>query len=188
MRGGYVASAALAAGTYLLGFGWITSLGVLLALAILTRVSVYVYFERFLAFKTFEDFRSEKVRHECVACGASCHLRVNLGKDDVERILNYAKEKEMQEVVIEKRGNRYWLKRGRRRVCPFLTYSGDTPRCAIYSIRPVACRLYPLIPAGNRLKADPLCPGFCKNRGHTLKQHLITQEVGSYVRKVMGKI
>lgn len=118
----------------------------------------------------------------------SCHLRVNLGKDDVERILSYGKEKGLHDTVIERSGSRYWLARRSGAACVFLTYSGGTPRCSIYSIRPIACRLYPLIPTGNRLKVDPLCPGLSTTEGHTFKQHLITQEVGSYVRKVMGKI
>lgn len=188
LRTGYVASAVLGAITYVFGFGWAASLSVLLGSILLTRIGIYLYFERFLAFRTFEDFRSEKIRHECIACGASCHLRVNLASDDVERILNYAKEKGMQETVVEKSGSKHWLARKSGGACVFLTLEGNTPRCSIYSIRPVACRLYPLIPTGNRLKVDPLCPGLSKTAGHTFKQHLITQEIGSYVRKVMGKI
>ena len=56
------------------------------------------------------------------------------------------------------------------------------------SQRPVACRLYPPISTGGRLKADPLCPGFNKKKGQTFKQYLRTQEVGAHVKKVMGKI
>ena len=188
LRCGYVTSAGLAVVVYFFGFSLMPSLGVLLASVLLTRVGVYLYFERFLAFKTFEDFTSGKVRHECIACGASCHLRVNLGKDDVERVLKYAKEVGMQDTVIEKSGNKYWLKRKSDGSCVFLTYSGNLPRCSIYSIRPIACRLFPLIPAGMRLKVDPFCPGLSREHGHTFKEHLTTQEVGSYVRKVLGKI
>ena len=188
LRCGYVTSAGLAVVVYFFGFSVMPSLGVLLASVLLTRVGVYLYFERFLAFKTFEDFTSGKVRHECIACGASCHLRVNLGKDDVERVLKYAKEVGIQDTVIEKSGNKYWLKRKSDDSCVFLTYSGNLPRCSIYSIRPIACRLFPLIPAGMRLKVDPFCPGLSREHGHTFKEHLTTQEVGSYVRKVLGKI
>jgi Fe-S-cluster containining protein len=188
LRCGYVTSAGLAVVVYFFGFSIMPSLGVLLASVFLTRLGVYLYFERFLAFKTFEDFTSGKVRHECIACGASCHLRVNLGKDDVERVLKYAKEVGIQDTVIEKSGNKYWLKRKSDGSCVFLTYSGNLPRCSIYSIRPIACRLFPLIPAGMRLKVDPFCPGLSREHGHTFKEHLTTQEVGSYVRKVLGKI
>jgi Fe-S-cluster containining protein len=188
LRSGYIASVGLSAAAYLLGFGWGVSLGVFFGSILLTRFSVYLYFERFLAFRTFENFVSERIRHECIACGASCHLRVNLGKDDLERILNYAKERGLEKTVVEKRGSKYWLAREHGGACVFLTYSGTTPRCSIYSIRPTACRLYPLIPTDSRLKVDPLCPGLSTTSGHTFKQHLITQEVGSYVRKVMGKI
>jgi Fe-S-cluster containining protein len=188
LRTGYMASVAVGGAIFISGLGWATSLGTLLGLVVLTRVGIYLYFERYLAFRTFQDFSAEKVRHECIACGASCHLRVNLGKDDVERILGYAEEKRMQESVIEKSGNKYWLTRRSGGACVFLKFEEGTPRCSIYSIRPLACRLYPLIPTGNRLRVDPLCPGLSKTRGHTFKQHLITQEVGSHVRKVMGKI
>jgi hypothetical protein len=48
------------------------------------------------------------------------------------------------------------------------------------------------LPAGTngreRLKADPLCPGFNGSRGQTFKEFLRAQEVGVYVRKVAGKI
>jgi Fe-S-cluster containining protein len=188
LRSGYIASLAVAVAAYLIGLGVVASATILLSLIFLTRVSIYLSFERFLAFKAFYDFRAEKIRHECIACGASCHLKVNLGKDDVERILNYAKEKSLSETVIEKSGSRFWLKRQRDGACIFLTYEGQKPRCSIYSIRPTACRLYPLIPAGNRLKVDPLCPGLSRAQGHTFKQHLATQEIGAYVRKVMGKV
>lgn len=188
LRGGYAAAVVLAAGAYLVGLGLTATVGVLLASVLLTRSTIYFYYERYLAFKSFEEFTSGKLRHECVACGASCHLKVNLGKDDVERILKYAKEKGIQETVIETHGNNYWLKRRPSGACFFLTHADNVPRCSIYAIRPTACRLYPLIPSGNRLKVDPLCPGLSIERGHTFKEHLTTQEVGSYVRKVMGKI
>jgi Fe-S-cluster containining protein len=184
---GFAVSAALAAGAYLLGYGFIASLVALLASAILVRVVVYLYFERFLAFRTFEDFRSERILHECIACGACCHLRVNLGKDDAERIIRYSREHGLDEIVIEKRASNYWLKRNSGECC-FLTYSEGTPRCRIYSLRPVACRLYPVIPTGSRLKADPLCPGFNKTKGRTFKEYVRTQEVVAYVKKVTGKI
>jgi Fe-S-cluster containining protein len=187
LAAGLLAGAGLAAATHLIGLGWVTSLSVLLASAVLVRGGTYLYFERYLAFKTLEDFRSEKIFHECIACGACCHLRVNLGKDDAERILTYAKESGINEVVIEKSGSRLWLKRNSGRCC-FLTYAGETPRCQIYPIRPVACRLYPLIPVGDRLKADPLCPGFNREKGQTFKRYLRTQDVGAYIKKVMGKI
>jgi Fe-S-cluster containining protein len=184
---GLVASGAVTAGTYLIGFGLIASVGALLVSAISVRVLVYLYFERLMAYRTFDDFRSERILHECIACGACCHLKVNLGKDDVQRILKYSREKGLNEIVIEKRGSRYWLKRKSGECC-FLAYSEDEPRCQIYPIRPTACRLYPLIPTGERLKADPLCPGFNNTKGQTFKEFLRTQEVGPYVRKTMGKI
>lgn len=187
LTAGFVASAGLATGAYLLGFGLIASSGVLVVTALSVRLVTHVHFERFLAFRTFEGFRSEKILHECIACGACCHLRVNLGKDDVERILEYSRQKRLNEVVIEKSGARYWLKRDSGECC-FLTCSEDTPRCRIYPIRPVACRLYPLVPTGDRLKADPFCPGFNESEGQTFREFLRTQEVGAYVRKVVGKI
>jgi len=188
LRGGYATAVALGAAAYILGLGLTATVEVVVASVLLTRSALYLYFERYLAFRSFEEFTSGKIRHECIACGASCHLKVNLGKDDVERLLKYAKEKGIQDTIIETRANNYWLKRKRSGACIFLTYVDNLPRCSVYSIRPTACRLYPLIPSGTRLKVDPLCPGLSKDRGHNFKEHLITQEVGSYVRKVMGKI
>jgi Fe-S-cluster containining protein len=188
LRSGYFASALAAVVLYILGFGLVGSVAVLIGCLLVTRLGVYFYFERFLAFKTFADFTSGRIRHECIACGASCHLRVNLTKDDVKRILKYATEAGIQNTVIEKRGNRFWLRRAPGGGCIFLKYSGNLPRCSIYSIRPTACRLFPLIPVGNAMKVDPFCPGLSKDRGHTFREHLVSQEVATYVRKVMGKV
>lgn len=188
LRCGYAASAVIGAIAYFSGQGAANSAALLIASVIVTRVSIYLYFERYLAFRSFEDFRSGKIRHECVACGASCHLRVNLGRDDVDRVLQYAKENGIDETIIERRGNHHWLKRRAGGACAFLKYEGDKPRCSIYSIRPIACRLYPLIPSGTRLRVDPLCPGLSKTDGHTFKEHLSTQNVGTYVRNVLGKV
>jgi Fe-S-cluster containining protein len=112
---------------------------------------------------------------------------VNLGADDVEKTLEYSKKNGIDRTVVEKRGSKYWLRRDSGR-CTFLTHQGRMPRCTIYAVRPVACRLYPLIPAGHRLKVDPLCPGFNKNRGTTFREFLRAQQVGKYVRKFVGKI
>ena len=188
LRCGYAASVIIAVAAYLLGLGLAAAVALLATAVILTRLSIYLYFERFLAFRSFEDFRTGKIKHECVACGASCHLRVNLGNDDVDRILQYAREKGITETIIERRGNRSWLKRRPGGACVFLKYEGKLPRCSIYDIRPTACRLYPLIPSGMRLKVDPLCPGLSRTEGHTFKEHLSTQNVGGYVRKVIGKV
>jgi Fe-S-cluster containining protein len=189
LRCGYAASAIIAGVAYFIGVGLTTSAALLVVSALVTRGSVYLYFERYLAYRSFEDFRSGKMKHECVACGASCHLRVNLGKDDSERILLYAEQNRIDETIIERHGNNQWLKRRADGACVFLKYEGNSlPRCSIYSIRPIACRLYPLIPSGTRLRVDPLCPGLSRTQGHTFKEHLSTQGVGTYVRKVLGKI
>jgi len=188
LRCGYVASACLAGLAYFVGLGLVSSAVLLVVSILVTRLSVYAYFERYLAYKSFEDFRASRLRHECVACGASCHLRVNLGKDDVDRILKYARQNGVTETIIETHGNHSWLKRGAGGACVFLKYEGKLPRCSIYDIRPVACRLYPLIPSGSRLKVDPQCPGLSRTEGHDFKGHLESQNVGSYVRKVLGKI
>jgi Fe-S-cluster containining protein len=106
----------------------------------------------------------------------------------MERIVEYAKQRGVTETIIDRRGSHNWLRRRSDGACVFLRYEGNLPRCSIYEIRPVACRLYPLIPSGSRLKVDPLCPGLSRTEGHTLKEHLATQNVGPYVRKVIGKV
>ncbi|HUO41903.1 MAG TPA: YkgJ family cysteine cluster protein [Methylomirabilota bacterium] len=188
LRSGYLATVILSAVVFVFGFGISAAVVTLLVGFLGSRLGIYLYFERLSAYNAFRDFQSGRLMHECIACGASCHLKVNLGKDDAERILSYAEEKGMKTTVIEKRGNNYWLKRKSGGACIFLTYEGKKPRCSIYSIRPVACRLYPLIPSGRNLKVDPLCPGLSVEKGHTFKEHLVTQEVGSYVRRVLGRI
>jgi hypothetical protein len=45
----------------------IAALGVLLISVLLTPTITFLCFERFLALGTFEDFRSEKILHECIA-------------------------------------------------------------------------------------------------------------------------
>ena len=188
MRCGYAASIIIAGVAYIFRLGLVTSVTLLIASVVIMRICIYLCFERYLAFRSFEDFRSGKIRHECVACGASCHLRVNLGNDDAERILQYAEKNGISETIIEHRGNHSWLKRRGDGACVFLKYEEKLPRCSIYDIRPIACRLYPLIPSGTRLRVDPLCPGLSRTEGHTFKEHLATQNVGSYVRKALGKI
>jgi len=188
LRCGYAASIIIAGVAYIFRLGLVTSVTLLTASVVIMRMCIYLYFERYLAFRSFEDFRSGKIRHECVACGASCHLRVNLGNDDAERILQYAEKNGISETIIEHRGNHSWLKRRGDGACVFLKYEEKLPRCSIYDIRPIACRLYPLIPSGTRLRVDPLCPGLSRTEGHTFKEHLATQNVGSYVRKALGKI
>jgi Fe-S-cluster containining protein len=187
-RTGYVASGCVGVILHTFGHDLVTSLGAMLGCVLFTRVAVYSYFERFLALKALDDFKSDRIRHLCVACGASCRLRVNLAADDAERILNHATQSKIEGPVIEKRGKKMWLKRKRDGTCLFLTCSEDLPRCSIYPIRPVACRLYPLIPVGTSLKMDPLCPGLARNRGHTFREHLQTQEIGAYVRKMVGSV
>ncbi len=187
LASGFIAGVVLAAAAYIMGLGMAVSLIVLLGSTAVGRLIEYVYFERLLAFRTFEDFRAERIMHECIACGACCHLKVNLGKDDVQRIISHSREKGLNQVVIERTRSGAWLKRESGKCC-FLRYSNDMPRCGIHAIRPVACRLYPLIPSGSRLKADPLCPGFNGDKGQTFKQFLRTQEIGADVRRVMGRI
>jgi hypothetical protein len=51
LRAGYTASMGLAAASFLFGLGWVTSIGVLLGFAFATRAGIYLYYERFLAFK-----------------------------------------------------------------------------------------------------------------------------------------
>ena len=189
LRCGYAASVIIAGVAYFVGLGLATSAALLVASVLVARGSIYLYFERYLAYRSFEDFMLGNMKHECVACGASCHLRVNLGKDDVDRILLYAKQNKITETIIERHRNNQWLRRRADGACVFLKYEGNNlPRCSIYSIRPIACRLYPLIPSGTRLRVDPLCPGLSKTQGHTFKEHLSTQGVGTYVRQVLGKI
>jgi len=159
LRCGYAASIVIAGTAYFLHLGILSAAGLLIATIVITRMSIYLYFERYLAFRSFDDFKSGKIRHECIACGASCHLRVNLGKDDVDRVLQYAKENGISETIVERHGSHSWLKRRSDSACVFLKFEGTLPRCSIYDIRPIACRLYPLIPSGMRLKVDPLCPG-----------------------------
>ena len=188
LRVGYVSSVVLAAVAYLIGRSLFMVAAVVIVGVVLTRCGIYFYYERYLAYKGFQDFTSGKINHECIACGASCHLKVNLDKSDVERILAYAKQKGIKDTIMENHGRTYWLKRRPSGACIFLTSVNNVPRCSIYSIRPIACRLYPLIPSGQRLKVDPLCPGLSTNHGHNFKEHLATQEVGPYVRKALGKI
>ena len=186
--GGYVASVFVAAVAYVLKTGIGFSVTLLVGLMILTRTTIFLYFERYLAHLSFEEFKSDKLKHECIACGASCHLRVNLNKEDVSRILEYAKAMKMDEPIVESRGRNYWLRRRTGGACVFLRYENDKPRCSIYNIRPMACRLYPLIPSGMSLKVDPLCPGLSRSEGHTFKEHLTSQEVGAYVRRKLGSV
>jgi len=64
---GILAGIGVAAGAYVIRLGWVASVGVVIVAVLLARVVVYVHFERFLAFRTFEESRSERPYMECQA-------------------------------------------------------------------------------------------------------------------------
>ena len=149
---------------------------------ILARVLIYLYFERHLPKKKFEDFVEGKIFHECTRCGDCCHLKINLSKQDYNRILKYAQKKRINKEIIQKRGDNYWLVS--EDGCIFLNTKTDgSTYCSIYEIRPVSCRLYPLTPTGKGLKLDPNCKGLNESKGQKFKEYLKSQDVLTYVRQ-----
>jgi len=151
-----------------------------------TRLAIYLILERYLSQKRLKEFLAGKLRHRCVGTGRCCYLRVNLLPDDYKRILQHAKKRGLREEIIEKQGASYWLVRRRDGACVFLEKQPDgLLRCSIYSIRPTACRLYPLVPAGTSLRLDPTsCPNcFNREQGHDFIEFLKSQDVLLYVRK-----
>ena len=156
---------------------------VILALMVVTWLAVYFVFGYWLPTRRLEAFRQGQLRHECQRCGACCHLRVNLDEPDYKAILQQAKKKGLRETIMEKSGQNYWLVRRQDGSCVFLETAPDgSTRCAIYALRPKACRLYPLVPAGTSLKADLHCPGFNAAQGKTYREFLESQGVLTYVQ------
>jgi Fe-S-cluster containining protein len=86
---------------------------------------------------------------ECQRCGRCC-VEIGLPYDperiyEIARFLGLTAEK-----VIEKYYGRFtedhksWVSEDHKRTpCPFLKADGDRKACAIYSVRPLGCRLYP---------------------------------------------
>ena len=171
-------------------FGWLIAPGfpqgiiVILALMAVTWLAVYFVFGYRLPYRRMDAFRQGRLFHDCQRCGACCHLRVNLDDQDYRAIIQQAKKKGLRETIIEKSGQNYWLLRRKGGGCVFLeTMPDGTTRCAIYALRPKACRLYPLVPSGNRLKADLHCPGFNVEKGKTYREFLESQGVLTYVQR-----
>jgi len=179
---GFFLSIALGLATFYTSHSVVYSIAVFLLVFVAARLLVYSVFERFLSFKRMREFMDEHLFFKCARCASCCRLRVNLDKKDLEQIVNYARKKGIQQTIIDKRGKDHWLRRTNGN-CVFLTQLSDgTLGCKIYDIRPLACRLYPLIPSKDRLKVDINCKGLNKEGGLTYKEYVRSQGVSSYIK------
>ena len=100
---------------------------------------------------------------KCQQCGKCC-IEIGLPYDP-ERIFEIA---EFLKIgvgrVIEKYygritedGKAWESEDNKRTPCPFIRVNGDKASCAIYSVRPLGCRLYPFDTDFGREGVD--CPG-----------------------------
>jgi Fe-S-cluster containining protein len=94
-----------------------------------------------------------EVKFKCIACGVCCiGTEMELLAEDIRRIT--ARGYKMEDFVAEKDGV-YRLKNVDGH-CVF--YDPQTRMCKIYDIRPVGCRMYPLVYDGRSVTVDKTCP------------------------------
>lgn len=156
-------------------------LGGLISIVILS--SLFFVLKYYLPDRRLRKFLNEEIRYNCERKGRCCYLWVELDKNDYDRIMSHAKKNNMKEEIILKRGDRHWLvhKKG---ACVFLEAAEDGyTTCRIYDIRPTACRLYPMVPEGSKLRLDLECPCFSEKDGKSFQDYLQSQGVLGYVRR-----
>lgn len=94
-----------------------------------------------------------EVKFKCIVCGICCiGTEMELLAEDIRRIT--ARGHKMEDFVVEKDGI-YRLKNVDGH-CVF--YDPQTRKCKIYHIRPVGCRMYPLVYDGRSVTVDRTCP------------------------------
>ena len=90
----------------------------------------------------------------CSGCGECCReTEMELSSDDIKRLVNAGYRPEdfiiVRDGVPRLRNVDGW--------CYF--YSRDEKRCRVYGIRPLGCRLYPVVYVeGEGVALDDLCP------------------------------
>lgn len=145
---------------------------------------IHYIFRFYLPNRKFKEFLQGNLLFECKRNGRCCYLWVELDKNDYDRIITHARKLNMNKEVIFKRGDKHWLAHRKGSACIFLEKAREENTCAIYDIRPTACRLYPIVPEGEILRLDIGCSS-CLNRekGMNLTEYLQSQGVMGYVRK-----
>ncbi|MEZ0320185.1 MAG: YkgJ family cysteine cluster protein [Pyrobaculum sp.] len=94
-----------------------------------------------------------EVKFRCIKCGICCiGTEMELLAEDIERIV--AAGYKLEEFAIEKDG--VYRLRNVDGHCVF--YDPLSRSCKIYDIRPVGCRLYPLVYDGVEVTVDRTCP------------------------------
>jgi len=165
-------------------YGLLSAFVVSVFLSLLTLALIYIIFEKYLPHSRFRQFLQGGLFHQCTRKGRCCFLWVDLTPEEYKRILKYAQSKGLKEEVILKKGERYWLAHKKDGGCAFLERSPDGLfTCRIYDMRPIACRLYPLVPVGRELRLDLNCPGLQQEQGLGFTAYLESQGVRSYVRR-----
>jgi Fe-S-cluster containining protein len=91
----------------------------------------------------------------CLRCGVCCtETEMLLSKDDIERLERKGYPREFF-VLFDKEG--YAKLRNVKGHCVF--YDVENRRCMVYGVRPLGCRLYPVIYDEEKgIVADEICP------------------------------
>lgn len=101
----------------------------------------------------WEDASWFEVKFRCIKCGICCiGTEMELLVEDILRITSKGYK---LEDFAEERDGVYRLKNVNGH-CVF--YDPDTKMCKMYDIRPIGCRLYPLIFDGEKVDIDRTCP------------------------------
>ena len=123
--------------------------------------------------------------YRCNGCGHCCtHVLVTVNDDEAGRLA--ACLGEPVEAVLERRtirrGGVRVLRQGADGRCVFRSDEG----CAVYADRPLACRLYPLAPAGDGWRIPPPDPMSRADYdgGGTVGDYLRRQAVAPYLAAI----
>jgi len=123
------------------------------------------------------DLRWFEVKFKCIKCGICCiGTEMELTAEDIRRI--EAAGYKMEDFVVEKDGV-YRLKNVDGH-CVF--YDPATRMCKIYDIRPIGCRLYPLVFNGVGVEVDKTCPTW-----HTVPKSEVAR-LGPYVVEFLREV
>ncbi|MEM0463979.1 MAG: YkgJ family cysteine cluster protein [Pyrobaculum sp.] len=118
-----------------------------------------------------------EVKFRCIKCGICCiGTEMELLAEDIRRI--EAAGFKLEEFAVERDG--VYRLRNVDGHCVF--YDPESRSCKIYDIRPVGCRLYPLVYNGERVEVDKTCPTW------DTVPHSEVERLGPYVVKFLEEV
>ncbi|MCU7787420.1 YkgJ family cysteine cluster protein [Pyrobaculum sp. 3827-6] len=123
----------------------------------------------------WRDLKWFEVSFRCIKCGICCvGTEMELLAEDIERITSAGYR--LEDFAVEKDG--VYRLRNVDGHCYF--YDPASRSCKIYDIRPIGCRIYPLIFDGEKVDVDRTCPTW-----HTVPRREV-ERLAPYVVKFLN--